>query len=360
MGNGLPTEQKNRESFAHHKSLTGTQRKTFGNRKLRRSPTDVTWKSHFQSTGVTTEHDTNFGQTNNLATGQKAIDSEQPSNSATEQRSDSGQQSNNATAEQEKCYDPKDTTFIFVDGEDDHDFECNDFKSLRAKMSCGHTVTPMSLTNWCKRLLGQGEIRFVCGQHGCDVEWPYDEVWKMALLTPEEMENFERKMFSRAAKEYFDVKSCPGCKCSAVRSDVNNLRVCCVMCTAKTNVAFSFCWQCLEEWKGPSPYPDRCANEGCISKAQEILNTCHDITFKDVKGVSGCPSVRACPTCGLLVEHNKNRCKYIGCLRCKVKFCFVCLKRYEECLDEDRLSFYFCCASGVAPRQTTITVWQRK
>ncbi|KAF3837149.1 hypothetical protein F7725_004613 [Dissostichus mawsoni] len=128
------------------------------------------------------------------------------------------------------------------------------------------------------------------------------------------------------------------------------------MCTAKTNVAFSFCWQCLEEWKGPSPYPDRCANECCISKAQEILNTCHDITFKDVKGVSGCPSVRACPTCGLLVEHNKNRCKYIGCLRCKVKFCFVCLKRYEECLDEDRLSFYFCCASGVAPRQTTITL----
>ena len=47
----------------------------------------------------------------------------------------------------------------------------------------------------------------MCGQHGCDVEWPYDEVWKMALLTPEEMENFERKMFSRAAKEYLDVKS---------------------------------------------------------------------------------------------------------------------------------------------------------
>lgn len=59
MGNGLATEQKNREPFAQHKSLTGTQRKTFGNRKLRRSPTDVTWRSHFQSTDVTTEHDRN-------------------------------------------------------------------------------------------------------------------------------------------------------------------------------------------------------------------------------------------------------------------------------------------------------------
>ncbi|KAI4808354.1 hypothetical protein KUCAC02_000418 [Chaenocephalus aceratus] len=60
MGNGLATEQKNREPFAQHKSLTGTQRKTFGNRKLRRSPTDVTWRSHFQSTDVTTEHDRNI------------------------------------------------------------------------------------------------------------------------------------------------------------------------------------------------------------------------------------------------------------------------------------------------------------
>ncbi|XP_078020968.1 uncharacterized protein LOC117272855 [Epinephelus lanceolatus] len=30
-----------------------------------------------------------------------------------------------------------------------HTVLCDDFKSLRAKMSCGHTVTPMSLTIWC-------------------------------------------------------------------------------------------------------------------------------------------------------------------------------------------------------------------
>ncbi|XP_063751697.1 uncharacterized protein LOC134872352 isoform X3 [Eleginops maclovinus] len=330
MGNRLTTGQKNSYSFEQHRSLTVTQRQNFGNRELERNWTDlnvVRWRSHFQSTDVTTEPETN---------------------------------SNNATAEQEKCYDPKDTTLIFVDGEDDHDFECNDYKSLRAKMSCGHTVTPMSLTNWCKHLLSQGEIRFVCGQPDCNVEWTYDEVWKMALLTPEEMEYFEKKMFSRAAKEKLDFKSCPGCKCSVVRSDVNNLRVCCVMCTAQTNVAFSFCWQCLEEWKDPSPYPDRCANEGCTNKQQEILNTCPDITFEDVRGVAGCPSVRACPTCGLLLEHNRRHCKYLTCLKCKVKFCFVCLKHFEECLKEDRLSLYICCQSGVAPRQTTIPVWQRK
>ncbi|XP_063751696.1 E3 ubiquitin-protein ligase ARIH2-like isoform X2 [Eleginops maclovinus] len=330
MGNRLTTGQKNSYSFEQHRSLTVTQRQNFGNRELERNWTDlnvVRWRSHFQSTDVTTEPETN---------------------------------SNNTTAEQEKCYDPKDTTLIFVDGEDDHDFERNDFKSLRAKMSCGHTVTPMSLTNWCKHLLSQGEIGFVCGQPDCNVEWTYDEVWKMALLTPEEMEYFDKKMFSRAAKEFLDFKSCPGCKCSVVRSDVNNLRVCCVMCTAKTNVAFSFCWQCLEEWKGPSPYPDRCANEGCINKQQEILNTCPDITFESVRGVAGCPSVRVCPTCGLLLEHNRTKCKNMRCPRCKVEFCFVCLKLTEECLAQEKSSHYLCCPSGVAPRQTTIPVWQRK
>lgn len=33
--------------------------------------------------------------------------------------------------------------------------EGRDYKSLRARMSCGHSVTPMSLTSWCHHLLDQ-------------------------------------------------------------------------------------------------------------------------------------------------------------------------------------------------------------
>ncbi|KAK5858696.1 hypothetical protein PBY51_002817 [Eleginops maclovinus] len=82
-------------------------------------------------------------RSSNLATGQNTNDSAQPSTSTAEEnrRNTSDKQSHNAS-EQEKCYDPKDTTLIFVDGEDDHDFECNDYTSLRAKMSCGHTGHP--------------------------------------------------------------------------------------------------------------------------------------------------------------------------------------------------------------------------
>ncbi|XP_075948749.1 putative E3 ubiquitin-protein ligase ariadne-2 isoform X1 [Anarhichas minor] len=261
-------------------------------------------------------------------------------------------------SKQEKCYDPQDGTLTFVNGEDDLDFFCNDYKSLRAKMSCGHAVTPMSLTHWCRRQLDEGECRFVCGQPGCDVEWKFDEVCKMALLTPEEMKYFEKKMFSNAAKDFLKVKSCPGCQCRVVRTDLCNLSVQCTVCTADKKRTFIFCWQCLREWKGPAPCSGWCGNDDC-NNPLKTLTTCSDITFEDVRGVTGCPSVRACPTCGLLVEHNTTQCKNVVCGRCKVGFCFVCLKLTEECLRLKPSSYCELCSTGVAPRQTSIPVWQR-
>ncbi|XP_056225851.1 uncharacterized protein LOC130164883 [Seriola aureovittata] len=234
--------------------------------------------------------------------------------------------SSGVSTEEEKCYDPADTTLEFVDGDDDMDFECTDYKSLRARMSCGHTVTPMSLTKWCRRLLDKGKSRFVCGQTDCDVEWPYEEVRKMALLTTEETEYFEKKMFQRVAKDSLDVKTCPSCKSSVVRTDLNNLRVRCTLCTADKNKTYEFCWQCLREWEHPSPHSFRCAYDDCISKPLQILKTCPNITFENVKDVTGCPSIRACPTCGLLIEHDKTKCKNIICPRCEVEFCFACLR----------------------------------
>ncbi|XP_039996360.1 probable E3 ubiquitin-protein ligase ARI8 [Xiphias gladius] len=201
----------------------------------------------------------------------------------------------------EKCYDPRDTTLRFVDREDELDFLCEGFKSRRALMSCGHAVTPMSLTNWCRRLLNQ----------------------------------------------------CPGCRSSMVRKVESNLNVRCPVCTRNKGKTYEFCWQCLREWKGPAPRSDRCQNEGCFNDTVKLLNACPDIIFESVKGVSGCPSIRACPTCGLLVEHNKKKCKNIICPQCMVEFCFVCLKLTEKCQS------YFSCSSGVAPRQTSIPVWKK-
>uniref|UniRef100_A0A3B5AVV3 Uncharacterized LOC103361341 n=1 Tax=Stegastes partitus TaxID=144197 RepID=A0A3B5AVV3_9TELE len=108
---------------------------------------------------------------------------------------------------QEKCYDPSDKTLKFVDGEDGLDFLCEGFKSLRAQMSCGHAVTPTSLTKWCLMQLDQGESKFVCGQFGCAAEWPYVEVCKMALLTPGEKKHFEETLAFNAARQNFHIKA---------------------------------------------------------------------------------------------------------------------------------------------------------
>nr|XP_020444399.1 LOW QUALITY PROTEIN: uncharacterized protein LOC109953300 [Monopterus albus] len=195
--------------------------------------------------------------------------------------------------------------------------------------------------------------RFVCGQSGCNVEWPYEEVCKMALLTPEEMKDFETKLASNA----FPMKSCPGCRSSVVRKNESNLRVHCTVCTTNKGRTFEFCWQCLKEWKGPAPRSDRCDNDGCCNVALKLLRECSDISFESVKGVEGCPSIRSCPTCGALVAHCRKYCKNVVCPRCTVEFCFVCLKLTQKKID---LKGYFTlCSSGVAPRQTSIPVWQK-
>lgn len=255
----------------------------------------------------------------------------------------------------EKCYN---STFECVDKEDEFDFECEGFTSPRARMSCGHVVTPTSLTNYCKYLLEKGESTFVCAQFGCNVEWPYEEVRKMALLTLEEKEYFERTMAVNAFKAYFDSKLCPGCKYSVTRKDESNLSVRCQMCTATKGRTYEFCWQCLREWKGPQPRTDRCDNEGCCNEALKTLRDCPYAVFENVKGITQCPSIRACPTCGILVEHTGKRCKNISCRQCKVEFCFVCLKITTECR-KVMPDYYGPCSSGIAPRQTSIPIWQR-
>ncbi|KAL4006880.1 interleukin 4 receptor [Sarotherodon galilaeus] len=261
---------------------------------------------------------------------------------------------------QENCYDPHDKKLTFVDGEDDLDFLYEGFKSVRAQMSCGHAVTPTSLTNWCHRLLEQGESRFVCGGSGCGAEWTFAEVCKMALLDPQETENFRKTMESNAARQTLTTKLCPGCRSTVTRENGSDLNVLCKVCTAVKGRPFEFCWQCLREWKGPRPRKDRCENDGCCNESLETLKKCPDITFHGYGyeyeyeyeyGVRVCPSVRACPTCGLLLQHSKKGCPSVFCPRCNGKFCFVCLKRSSTC-------WRIRCTP--APRQTSIPVWKNK
>uniref|UniRef100_A0A672GIG3 RING-type domain-containing protein n=1 Tax=Salarias fasciatus TaxID=181472 RepID=A0A672GIG3_SALFA len=254
----------------------------------------------------------------------------------------------------EKRYDRRDTTLKFVNRPDDLDPL---HPGLRAEMSCGHAVTPESLTGWCRSLLDQGQYKFKCPAlkdgtvNRCGAVWPYKEVRRLAVLTAEEMHS------DAISYSFPFVLQCPGCKTYLERMDLTNLCVQCTVCTADKKTVYQFCWQCSKPWKGTAPSADRCANEGCVNHDLELLKNCKLTVLPEVLEVIACPSIRACITCGQRVEHDKTGCKNIICPRCQIEFCFVCLKLTPECL---KTSTHFQkCSAGVAPKQTSIPVWRR-
>ncbi|XP_028851639.1 probable E3 ubiquitin-protein ligase ARI7 [Denticeps clupeoides] len=232
----------------------------------------------------------------------------------------------------------------------------------RMEMSCGHAVSSQSLTSWCRSLLDQGQYKFTCPalvndtSRQCGAPWTYEEVRRVALFTDEEQNFFEETLARNAAFEYCEYKSCPGCQTYVERQDLTNLCVHCTVCTALKNQTFYFCWQCLQKWKGPGPRQDRCDNEGCVNPDVQKLQNCANLLLPQVQNAV-CPSMRACPTCGRLVEHNGTGCKNIICPRCQKEFCFICLKLTKECLKTSR--HFTPCPGGVKPCQTSIPVWRK-
>ncbi|XP_067292722.1 uncharacterized protein [Pseudorasbora parva] len=229
----------------------------------------------------------------------------------------------------------------------------DDPNTLRAELSCGHITGPQTLTDYCRVQLDQGKAELRCPK--CNGLWSYTEVRKLAKLTTEEQQFFEETLANNATKKIVDIKNCPGCDLVIERSDPSNLSVQCTVCSAENKSTFEFCWQCLREWKGHQPRSDRCDNEDCTNKELDLLRDCGDIILKDAANIK-CPAVRACPTCGMLIEHNTTLCKNIACTRCNKQFCFVCLKLTNDC--QDTSDYYIPCSDGVAPRQTSIPFWR--
>ncbi|XP_078522318.1 uncharacterized protein LOC144791495 isoform X2 [Lissotriton helveticus] len=158
---------------------------------------------------------------------------------------------------------------------------------------------------------------------------------------------FEDKLDKMAANQCCQKTECPGCRSLVERGDQSSMRVFCTTCKDKKGSNYEFCWQCLRPWKGDSKYSVGCGNKGCKDPNLVILQKCNAID-QPHSGIIGCPCIRACPTCGLLIEY-KDGCKYITCCRCHVNFCFACLNTAQTC---QRMK---CMTS--APRQTTIPVW---
>ena len=237
---------------------------------------------------------------------------------------------------------------------------CDPNTPKQIEMSCGHAVSPNSLTKYCRSLLDQHIFKFTCPaivdsktNEQCGKEWEYDEVRLAALLTDAEMQYIESKMSEYAASQYCDLKECPGCRSFIERIDLNNLRVHCPICTKKRGRSYDFCCQCSREWTGPTKSSVKCGNESCIHPFIPFIRDAPIVI------ISGCsvPNLRACPTCGKVVEHTMIGCKNVMCPRCKKEYCFLCLESRVDCQKSAPNSSYGACAKPVAPKQTVIPVW---
>ncbi|XP_028402932.1 uncharacterized protein LOC114525716 [Dendronephthya gigantea] len=204
----------------------------------------------------------------------------------------------------------------------------DDPDNLRAKMPCGHAIGPESLTAYCRSLLTAGKFQFHCPYLGpnntsyCGKEWDYVDVRRFAVLTEEERREFEKKLSENYLRKAIGIQECPKCKSFCERKSKKDRCVRCPVCTVKEKKGFDFCWFCLHEWQG-SATNAKCGNTDCTGHDPrlKILQECPK---KEIVGVAGCPSRRACIKCGLLIEHIRN-CKHMKC-PCGQEFCFICLK----------------------------------
>ncbi|KAK3581886.1 hypothetical protein CHS0354_024197 [Potamilus streckersoni] len=200
----------------------------------------------------------------------------------------------------------------------------DDPESQRAKMPCGHAIGPESLTALCRSLLDAGRYEFRCPykkETYCGQIWDYIIVRKLAVLTEKEQEYFETKLSENYLRKAMGIQDCPKCGSFCERRDNKNIRVTCILCSKGQRFPYDFCWYCLRPWL--SAGARECGNPMCDGKDPR-LKILKKACNKEIVGVKNCPSVRACPACGCLIEHER-ACKHMTC-RCGTKFCFICLK----------------------------------
>ncbi|KAL5019457.1 hypothetical protein ScPMuIL_002349 [Solemya velum] len=147
----------------------------------------------------------------------------------------------------------------------------------RVLMPCGHGITPDNLYDYCWDRLQQRKTQFKCPHVGtgfarCDRVWDYNFVVRAACLSADE-------------------------KCL-------------------------FDWVCNNNFQ-----KDVGLNINTPQSKAELNNVLQNCPRKNIIGVNGCPSKRACPKCQFLLEHGgAGNCKHMDCPNCEAKFCFICLQ----------------------------------
>lgn len=187
-------------------------------------------------------------------------------------------------------------------------------------MPCGHGIPPDTLLGYAESQFKAGHEMVRCphivdgSNTQCGAEWQWPLI--RFVLSQSGIGSDSEKLLAlgvRTARNTLNgqcrVKACPHCQHTLYRqrhdADSQSDSAQCPMCSTK------FSWS---------------ESSGFEREVYAILAECGTKTIGCVQGV---PSIRACPDCSQLIGHT-DACKHMQCPRCRLDFCFVCLKKKKN------------------------------
>lgn len=228
----------------------------------------------------------------------------------------------------------------------------------RAKMPCGHAITPEGLAGLANSLVDEKRLWRICcvavddvdPKKTCAREWDWTMVRKVAMFSEageqEEKKKIETKLSVNRAIEDWNGKICPNseCKATIVPEGVTTHlhKVQCSLCKVSGRIDKSyFCWRCNQSWIAPTTATGTatlwCGNISCLDGKKSAFLALANSSMVQLRGSFegsfAFPAIRACPHCVKngkirLIIHNGG-CKHIsphsGPGGCQKSFCCCCL-----------------------------------
>lgn len=187
------------------------------------------------------------------------------------------------------------------------------------RMPCGHAISPRALGDYSTAEIQKHKTSICCPR--CSKEWPLRDLRQYGGLSSTKLKSIEEGLTRNFCQNMPGVVACQGCG---------------ILCLQTTSSDVE-CSSCAKKKHDDD------------SATVKLLGEC---PMKKIYQ-SSCPSIRACPKCGKLIEHTDG-CRRVTCDRCSTTFCFNCLiirpptaQAYYNCPDN----------CSTAARQTVIPKW---